>query len=100
MKQFFVYILANKKYGVLYIGVTSNLLGRTWQHRLEITNGFSSKYKTKMLVYYEEHATAEAAIKREKQMKEWQRMWKIELIEKMNPSWKDLAEELGFERLA
>lgn len=100
MKQFFVYILTNKKYGVLYVGVTSNLLRRTCQHREEIANGFSSKYKTKMLVYYEEHASAEFAIKREKQIKEWQRMWKIELIEKMNPSWKDLAVELGFGSIA
>ena len=94
MKQFVVYILANEKYGVLYIGVTSDLVKRTWQHQEEVRQGFSTKYGTKLLVYYELHDSAESAITREKQMKKWQRMWKIRLIEKMNPSWKDLSLEI------
>src|SRR5262245_48253858 len=99
MKQFFVYILTNKKYGVLYTGVTSDLLKRIWEHREGGIEGFTQKYRTKLLVYYEPHETAEAAIRREKQIKEWQRMWKIELIERMNPGWDDLAIPLGFNPL-
>ncbi len=100
MKQFFVYILTNKRYGVFYVGVTSDLMGRIWQHREKVMKGFSEKYNTRFLVYYEAHESAESAIKREKQLKRWQRMWKIELIEKMNPTWKDLALDLGFEAVA
>jgi putative endonuclease len=92
----FVYILANKKYGVLYIGVTSDLVGRVWQHKEAITNGFSRKYNTKILIYFEAHESAESAIMREKQLKKWNRMWKINLIEKANPAWKDLSQDLGF----
>lgn len=93
-KQFFVYILTNKRYGVLYIGVTSDLVRRMWQHKEELTGGFSSQYATKRLVYYEPHETALAAITREKQLKKWRRMWKIDLIEKFNPSWDDLGANL------
>ncbi len=91
MKEFFVYILTNKKYGVLYIGVTSNLSGRIWQHEKKITDGFSNKYNTKKLVYMERHESAVAAITREKQLKKWRREWKLDLIEKFNPSWDDLS---------
>jgi len=90
VKQFCVYILASHKNGVLYTGVTSDLTKRTWQHREGIVEGFSKKYHVKRLVYYELHASAEAAIIREKQIKRWKRLWKLELIEKMNPHWQDL----------
>lgn len=90
MKQFCVYILASRKDGVLYIGVTSELPKRAWEHREGVANGFSKKYHVKRLVYYELHDSAEAAITRETQMKRWKRDWKIALIEKTNPQWLDL----------
>jgi len=73
-----VYILASNRNGTLYVGVTSNLVGRTWQHREAITAGFSSKYHVHKLVWFEQHATAESAITREKQIKQWNRVWKME----------------------
>ena len=85
-----VYILANKKNGTLYTGATSNLLKRTYQHKNDLFQGFSSKYQTHMLVYYELHESMEAAITREKQIKKWNRDWKIELIASQNPEWNDL----------
>lgn len=93
-KQYYVYILASKKDAVLYIGVTSDLLGRTWQHKHSVTGGFSSKYNVKMLVYYEVAGTAESAIHREKRLKKYRRAEKISLIEKGNPEWKDLWYEI------
>ncbi len=84
------YILANKKNGTLYVGVTSDLRKRIYQHKNGLFQGFSSKYKTHMLVYYELHETMEAAILREKQIKKWNRDWKIELIAFQNPEWDDL----------
>lgn len=93
-KYFHVYILASKRNGTLYTGVTSNLLQRIHQHKENQADGFTKKYNVKDLVYYEPHETAEAAIIREKQIKEWQRNWKIELIEKANPNWHDLFEAL------
>lgn len=95
MKQFCVYILASERNGTLYIGVTSNLVKRVWEHKEEVVKGFSKKYGTKMLVYYEQHESAEAAITREKQMKKWNRKWKLELIESINPDWNDLYEEIA-----
>ncbi len=85
-----IYILANKTHGVLYIGVTSNLIQRIWQHKNHLVDGFSSKYKTSKLVYFEQHSEMLTAISREKQLKKWNRSWKIELIEKTNPQWLDL----------
>ena len=85
-----VYIMASQRYGTLYIGVTSNLAARTWQHREGMVEGFSKRYGTKVLVFFEMHDTMEAAIRREKQLKEWQRDWKIRLIEEFNPDWSDL----------
>ncbi len=82
--------MASQKNGVLYTGVTSDLNKRTWQHRESITDGFTAKYHVKRLVYYELHESAEAAILREKQIKKWKRLWKLELIEKMNLHWEDL----------
>ncbi len=89
-KQFFVYIMASKRNGTLYIGVTSNLPQRIWQHKKNQAEGFTSKYNVKQLVYFEPHDTAENAITREKQFKKWNRAWKLKLIEKHNPNWKDL----------
>jgi putative endonuclease len=88
-----VYILANKRHGTLYIGVTSNLCGRIWDHRNGIVPGFTRKYDVKTMVWFETHDSMESAIAREKQLKNWQRGWKIELIEKTNSTWRDLYEE-------
>jgi putative endonuclease len=90
MKQFFVYILASQPNGTLYTGVTSNLVKRVWQHREGLVESFTKKYGVKKLVFFEIHETAESAITREKQIKKWERAWKIELIEKENPRWRDL----------
>ncbi|OGT05931.1 MAG: endonuclease [Gammaproteobacteria bacterium GWF2_41_13] len=89
-KTFYVYMLANKRNGTLYVGVTSNLVQRIWQHRGSFVEGFTEKYDVKKLVYYEKHDNAESAIRREKRLKEWKRKWKLDLIEKMNPNWDDL----------
>ena len=89
-KQPYVYILASKKNGTLYIGVTSNLIQRIWQHKNNQVEGFTKKYNVHTLVYYEQYEMMESAITREKQMKKWKRDWKIQLIEKNNPYWEDL----------
>lgn len=94
MKHGYVYILSNKQQGVIYIGVTSNLIQRVWQHKNELAKGFSQKYQLKRLVYFERHETIIDAIEREKQMKKWNRQWKLELIEKENPDWLDLYDSL------
>ncbi|WP_332715211.1 GIY-YIG nuclease family protein [Pelagibacterium mangrovi] len=88
----YVYILASKPRGTLYVGVTNDLVRRVWQHREEITGGFTTQYKVKRLVFYEVHATMPLAIQREKNLKHWVRAWKIALIEEMNPEWDDLWE--------
>lgn len=89
-----VYILASKYNGTLYIGVTSNLVQRIWQHKNDLVEGFSEKYGVHSLVYYELHGDMPTAIQREKQLKKWNRQWKIDLIEKMNPAWRDLWEKI------
>ena len=89
-KQPAVYILASKRNGTLYIGVTSALVKRAWEHKNKITEGFTKKYNVHSLVYYELHPDMTSAITREKQMKKWRRAWKIQLIEKGNPDWRDL----------
>ena len=94
MKQYYVYLLASKRNGTLYIGVTNDLVRRVWEHKNNVIEGFTLKYNVHMLVYYEITADVESAITREKQMKKWMRQWKIELIEKSNPEWKDLYYEL------
>ncbi|MCH9844980.1 MAG: GIY-YIG nuclease family protein [Alphaproteobacteria bacterium] len=94
MKQPCVYILASERNGILYIGVTSNLLQRIYQHKHEMIEGFTKKHNVKLLVYYEHHATMESAITREKQMKIWKRQWKMNLIERDNPQWLDLYDSL------
>ena len=85
-----VYILSNKKNGTLYIGVTSNLIKRVWQHKNDIVEGFTKTYSTHSLVYFEILENMSSAIGREKQLKKWNRKWKIHLIEKENPEWRDL----------
>jgi putative endonuclease len=93
-KQFCVYILASRRNGTLYIGVTSGLVQRVWQHKQKVTEGFSKRYGIDKLVYYEVHENAEAAVCREKRLKKWNRAWKIGLIEETNPEWRDLYEDI------
>ncbi|MDH5630966.1 MAG: GIY-YIG nuclease family protein [Gammaproteobacteria bacterium] len=90
----YVYIMANKKNGTLYIGVTSDLIQRVWQHKNKLVEGFSEKYGTNRLVYFEQHQEIIEAISREKQIKKWRRQWKIELIESKNPQWDDLWSQI------
>ena len=94
-RSFFVYILASRKYGALYVGVTSDLVARIYLHREEILPGQTSRYHIHNLVYFEQHGTAEAAIVREKRIKKWRRAWKIALIEEGNPDWRDLYPEIA-----
>ena len=89
-----MYLLANKRNGTLYLGVTSNLIQRVWQHKSDLVQGFTQRYRVHDLVWYEPHATMENAITREKAIKKWKRAWKIGLIEEGNPQWRDLYEEL------
>jgi len=92
--QSYVYILSNQPRGTLYIGVTSDLIRRTWQHKEAFVDGFCEKYGLKILVWYEVHVEISEAIKREKQLKKWNRIRKIELIEQANPDWVDLYADL------
>ncbi|MGA7493628.1 MAG: GIY-YIG nuclease family protein [Syntrophobacteraceae bacterium] len=94
-KQPAVYILASKRNGILYIGVTSNLVKRIWEHRNNLLTGFTECYGVHNLVWYEPHASMESAIQREKQLKEWKRSWKMRLIESTNPNWEDLYQTLA-----
>ncbi|GGY99788.1 GIY-YIG nuclease family protein [Novosphingobium colocasiae] len=94
-----VYLLASRRQGRLYVGFTSNLLQRLHQHREGLIASFTKDYGVHRLVWFEHHATMEHAIVREKRIKKWNRSWKIELIEKANPDWRDLALDLGFEPL-
>jgi putative endonuclease len=94
-----VYLMASRRNGTLYVGVTSNLLQRVAQHRDGTLDGFTSAHDVKMLVWFEQHGTMQSAITREKQIKKWRRGWKLQLIEKSNPDWRDLACDLGFEPL-
>jgi len=93
MQQYFVYILANKKNGTIYIGVTRDLKRRIYEHKNQIIEGFTKRYNIKRLVYYEISNDINSAIKREKVLKKWRREWKIKLIEKNNPNWNDLFDE-------
>ena len=90
----YVYILASKRNGTLYVGITSDLVRRVWEHREGATPGFTSKYDVKLLVWYERHDEIESAILREKAIKKWRRAWKLSLIEETNPTWQDLYETL------
>jgi putative endonuclease len=90
VKQPAVYILASKRNGTLYIGVTGDLIKRIWEHKNNMVEGFTKRYGVHRLVWYEQHDSMESAIEREKRLKEWKRAWKLELIEKTNPNWHDL----------
>jgi len=94
-----VYIMANRKQGALYTGVTSNLMERVRQHREEVFGGHSKRVGAKLLAWYEQHGTMETAIIREKRIKNWNRRWRINLIEGENPNWSDLAIDMGFSPL-
>ena len=100
MKQPIVYLLASKPYGTLYIGVTSDLVARLYQHRTGAVKGFTSRYSVFRLVRFEQFERMEDAIAREKQLKRWHRQWKINLIESENPQWVDLAPSLGLPPLS
>jgi putative endonuclease len=89
-----VYILASQRNGTLYTGVTSDLPKRIWEHKNDVAEGFSTRYDVHLLVYFELHADMLSAIAREKQLKKWNRAWKIKLIEEMNPEWRDLWDEI------
>jgi putative endonuclease len=94
MKRFFVYLLASERNGTLYIGMTSNLVQRIWQHKNKVFEGFTEHHGVDKLVRYAELGTADAAITKEKQLKKWNRAWKMRLIEEQNPTWRDLYEEI------
>ena len=95
MRQGFVYIMANAGNTVLYVGVTNNLRRRFQEHKQGLVEGFTKRYKVVKLVYYEIFGNIEDAIKREKQIKNWRRKWKAELVEGFNPEWRDLSEDVG-----
>ena len=95
MGQYSVYILANKRNGTIYIGITNNLLKRVHQHKSNLVEGFTKTYKVHELVYYETYKNINDAITREKRMKKWKRKWKLQLIEKFNPNWEDLFDNLS-----
>jgi len=93
-KTYSVYILSSQKNGTLYVGITDNLVRRVWEHKNKKVDGFTKKYEVHHLVYFEQHNNPESAIKREKQIKKWNRTWKIELIQKKNPEWRDLYQDI------
>jgi putative endonuclease len=90
MKNYYIYILASQKNGTLYIGITSNLIKRIQEHKAKLVEGFTKKYNIDILVYYEQTTDINSALTREKALKKWNREWKIQLIEKVNPNWNDL----------
>jgi len=93
MRRYYVYILANRRYGVLYVGVTNDLLRRMMQHRTRVVPGFTKEYGVVRLVYFEEYASIAEARTRERSLKRWRRAWKLALVDKLNPEWRDLTEE-------
>jgi len=94
-KRGYVYLLASRRNGTLYVGVTSDLIRRVWQHRTAAVDGFSSRYHTTILVYFEIYDDIATAIAREKAIKKWRRQWKLDLIEKHNPDWRDLYPDVS-----
>jgi putative endonuclease len=92
---FYVYILTNKQNGTLYIGMTDDVVRRVWEHRENAADGFTKQYGLKMLVWFEQHSSRESAFERERQMKKWNRVWKLREIERNNPEWRDLFEEIA-----
>jgi putative endonuclease len=95
MKEYYVYMLASKRNGTLYTGVTNDLIRRVYEHKNKLIKGFTKKYNVHQLVYYEVASDIESAINREKQLKNWRRKWKLALIEKANPTWEDLYNHLA-----
>ncbi len=95
MKNGYVYIITNKPFGTLYIGVTNDLVRRVYEHKNKLVDGFTKRYGLDRLVYYEMHETMYIAISREKQLKEWDRNWKLRLVMEQNPDWKDLYDEIA-----
>ena len=93
-EKFYVYIMAKARNSTFYVGVTSDLARRVWEHKNKVTEGFTEKYEIKSLVYYEIFDDAENAFRREKRLKKWNRTWKMRVIEEMNPDWKDLYEDV------
>jgi putative endonuclease len=93
--SFWVYIMAGRRNGTLYIGSTDDLPRRAWEHREGVIPGFTKKYGVKLLVWFETHESRESALLRERQMKKWERRWKLQVIEAKNPQWRDLADEIG-----
>jgi len=93
--SYWVYILASKPFGTLYVGVTNDVVRRAYEHREGLLDGFTKQHDVKTLVYYEEHATALEAIQREKNIKHWPRAWKVDLVRELNPEWRDLFEEIA-----
>jgi putative endonuclease len=92
---FFVYILASRRNGTLYVGMTDDLVKRAWQHRNGVIRGFTQAYNVKMLVWYESHQSRESALLRERRLKKWNKAWKLKLIEQENPRWRDLLNEIS-----
>ncbi len=92
--MYYVYILASRPNGTLYVGVTNDLIKRVWQHKQNLIEGFTNRYQVHQLVYFETASDVTVAIQREKQVKKWTREWKVRLIERTNPDWKDLYEEI------
>ena len=92
---FYVYILASRRNGTLYTGMTDNLIQRVWMHRNGVLPGFTKSYGVKTLVWYEQHETRQSALTRERRLKKWNRSWKLRIIEQLNPAWSDLYEELS-----
>jgi putative endonuclease len=95
-KRFYIYIMASRQNGTLYLGMTSNIQRRVHEHKNHVLSGFTDKYNVSVLVYLEFHETFESAVIREKRLKKWKRGWKLELIEKQNPAWRDLADDPDF----
>jgi len=93
MRRYYVYILANRRYGVMYVGLTNDLLRRMMQHRAKVVPGFTKEYGVVRLVYFEEYASITEARARERSLKRWRRAWKLALVDKLNPEWRDLTEE-------
>ena len=92
---FYVYILASQRNGTLYVGMTDDLIRRVWEHQIGAVPGFTRKYNVKMLVWFEQHESRENAFQRERQIKKWTRVWKLELIEKENSAWRDLSSDIS-----
>lgn len=94
MKQYYVYMLASKRNGTLYVGITSELKQRVWQHKHNLVSSFTKKYEVHSLVFFEMIENPQSAIQFEKRLKRWRRKWKLQLIEEMNPEWKDLYNDI------